>query len=284
VRVVSPGITESTRITPHFDDGCALALRASLSNETSFALECNRSIAGLTVRIDGLGAVVSDVAVVVSLVDGTSFSRLVSSDHPSWTIPPATSPLATARTYVKLGIEHIFTGVDHLLFLLALVLALRRARAVILAESAFTVSHTLTFSASALGWIVVSPLAAEACIALSLVLVAVECARMPHRTMTARHGAALALAFGLVHGLGFAGGLAEIGVPARGIASALAGFAVGVEAGQVAFLAFVLGLVALVTLLHAQRGFRWLGSYAVGTVGSFLLISRLVDIVDQRFP
>jgi hydrogenase/urease accessory protein HupE len=284
VRVASPASMAAPSVTPAFEAGCTLERQASLGSDRSFALGCDRPIAGLTMRIEGLGPVVSDAVVWISLEDGASFSHLVSFDHPSWTIPSASAPLATIRRYVSLGVRHIFTGVDHLLFLLALGLALRRPRSVIVAETAFTLSHTLSFSASALGWIVVSPAAAEACIALSLVLVAVECARAPEPRMSPRRGAALALTFGLVHGLGFAGGLAEIGLPPRGIASALAGFALGVEAGQVAFLAVVLGLLAVLARLRAQRGFAWLGSYAVGAAGSFLLLCRLADILDQRFP
>src|SRR5205809_535397 len=119
---------------------------------------------------------------------------------------------AVAVDYVRLGIAHILHGADHLLFLLALVLYVRRPRAVLVTETAFTLSHSLSFSAVALGWVHVFAPTAEACIALSLVLVALDVGRAHAERDAARQGAAIALVFGLVHGLGFAGALSEVGL------------------------------------------------------------------------
>jgi HupE / UreJ protein len=146
-----------------------------------------------------------------------------------------------------------------------------------LAETAFTLSHTLSFSASALGWVHVSATAAEACIAVSLVLVALDVGR-PVRP---RHAApwktaGLAFAFGLVHGLGFAGGLAEIGLPQAQVPAALAGFASGVEIGQVVFLVIAVSAVSLLGRApRLARGAVTAGAYAVGGIGWFWLFERL---------
>ena len=237
-------------------------------------LVCPDGIGGATLSIEGLGPIISEAVVWTSLADGTTSSHLVTTDAPSCTLPSAhVSSWRVARDYVGLGVRHIATGADHLLFLLALVLALKRVRAVLLAETAFTLSHSLSFSASALGWVHVSSGAAEACIALSLVLVALDIGRTEEPS--ARRGAALAFVFGLVHGLGFAGGLAEIGMPASAIPAALVGFAGGVEIGQVAFLAIVLVLFALARRTRAGRLAPTLGAYAVGIVGCFWLFERL---------
>jgi hydrogenase/urease accessory protein HupE len=252
-------------------------LEGAGADENVRVLACPGSIGGARLHIDGLGPLVSEAVVYTSLAGGASTTTLVTPERPSFALPQAHAPwLSIARQYVTLGVEHILTGGDHLLFLLGLVVVLRRVRAVLLAETAFTLSHTITFSASALGWIHVSAPAVEACIALSLVLVALEARRSgSQRTL---QGAALAFVFGLVHGLGFAGGLAEIGLPDRAIPAALAGFAAGVEIGQVAFLAAVLALFALAARAHApkvERGLVVAATYAVGSIGCFWLFERL---------
>ena len=130
------------------------------------ALVCPGSVAGAALRIEGLGAILAEAVVFARLADGTSASTLATRDHPACSLPTAAASwLEVARRYVGLGVKHIATGFDHLLFLVGLVVALRRVRAVLLAETAFTLSHSISFSASALGWVRVSPPAVEACIA-----------------------------------------------------------------------------------------------------------------------
>jgi len=245
-------------------------------------LDCpNGTVGGATLVFEGLGPILSEAVVWTVLADGTSSSTLVTHDRAACVLPTAgASAFGVARQYVGLGVRHILTGFDHLLFLLGLVVVLRRVRAVLLAETAFTLSHTLSFTAAALGWVHVSTGAVEACIALSLVLVALDATRRRDARMppSALRGAGLAFAFGLVHGLGFAGGLAEIGLPTRAIPSALAGFAAGVELGQVAFLALVLAAFALarrVRAASAERVLATVATYAVGAVGCFWLFERL---------
>jgi hypothetical protein len=239
-------------------------------------VDCKGELVGKSVSIDGLGPLVTEAVVWVAFRDGTTASHLLTRDAPRWELPGTARPMEVARQYVRLGIHHILTGGDHLLFLLALVLCLRRPRAVLAAETAFTFSHSLSFSAATLGWVHVSPRAAEACIALSLVMMAADIRTRGEASSSSMHGALLALVFGLVHGLGFAGGLSEIGVPDRGIPVALASFAVGVEIGQVAFLALVLGVVLVVARTRALPRLSLAGAYVVGGVGAFWLIERLV--------
>src|SRR5207248_4485665 len=136
----------------------------------------------------------------VRLFDGRMASHLLRAAAPSWRIPAREDGAGIASQYIALGVEHIATGADHVLFLLLLVLVLKRPRAVLLAESAFTLSHSLSFTATALGWIRVSPAAAEACIALSLLLVALDVERRGAEPIGAIKGAGMALVVGLVHG------------------------------------------------------------------------------------
>ncbi len=242
-------------------------------------LRCPDTVAGARLRLDGLGALLSEAVVWTKLANGASGSLLLTGERPSFSVPGATvSWPAVAREYVGAGVKHILLGFDHLLFLLGLVVVLRRWRAVLLAETAFTLSHSLSFSASALGWVHVPVGPVEACIALSLVLVALEAAGRRDEPGLARRGAALAFVFGLVHGLGFAGGLAEVGLPAQAIPAALIGFAGGVELGQVAFLAGLLALfwaAGRAAWSLPSRLLATAGTYAVGSAGFFLFVERL---------
>ncbi len=244
-------------------DGCTL--------DAALATCADGSLAGHVVTVRGLGPVLSEAVVWTRAEDGATVSHLLTRADPSWTLPARASGFtrAIARQYVSLGVAHILTGWDHLLFLVLLVLTLRAPRKVLVAETAFTASHTISYTATSLGWIHVSPAAAETCIALSLVLVALDVGRAE-----AKSGAALAFAFGLVHGLGFAGGLAEIGLPDRDAGAALAGFAAGVELGQVAFLALVLLAVHFAARLRAWPRIAVAGAYASGAVSASWVIER----------
>lgn len=270
-RVAIRGKAPVTGVELSAEAPCAVAATA----DAGLQLTCPERLAGATLAVSGLGPIVSEAVIFVTLAGGATTSTCVTPGNPRWTIPGAEDgALDVARRYVALGIAHIATGADHLLFLLALVLCLRTLRAVMLAETAFTLSHTLSFSASALGWVRVSATAAEACIAVSLVLVALDVGR-PRRD-AAWKTAGLAFAFGLVHGLGFAGGLAEIGLPATAVPAALAGFASGVELGQVGFLVLAVATLRLLERVPAlSRATLHAGAYAVGGVGWFWLITRL---------
>jgi hypothetical protein len=272
-RVAITGKVPVTGVAITASAPCAIAATA----DTGTWLHCSARLAGAALTVTGMGPIASEAVIFVTFLDGTTTTACATPGNPSWTIPGAgagAGMLAVAGRYVALGVEHIAIGVDHLLFLLALVLCLRRFGAVMLAETAFTLSHTLSFSASALGWIRVSSTAAEACIAVSLVLIALDVARPTREAPWKTAG--LAFAFGLVHGLGFAGALAEVGLPSSAVPAALIGFASGVELGQIAFL--VIAVVALRALERAPRlvpAAVQAGAYAVGGVGCFWLFERI---------
>jgi hydrogenase/urease accessory protein HupE len=254
-----------------FDDDAAEA-PAAAADRVAAASCSDGALAGHAVSARGLGPVLSEAVVWIRQADGTTASHLLSRDEPSWTLPTRGGAVGVARQYVSLGVAHILTGWDHLLFLVLLVLTLRRPRAVLLAETAFTASHAISFTATALGWIHVSPPAAETCIALSLVLVALDVGSGERPRALA--GAGLAFVFGLVHGLGFAGGLSEVGLPDRDVGVALLGFASGVEIGQVAFLAVVLFVVHFAERLRAWPRVAIAGAYASGGLATSWLIER----------
>jgi hypothetical protein len=259
------------------EPGCALdgAGDAKSPFDRAWLLDCSGGVTGHAMSFHGLGVIVSEVVVWTTFADGTTSSHIVRASEPRFEMRSGASGTSVVREYIRLGVVHILTGYDHLLFLLLLVLLLRRVRSVLLAETAFTLSHSLSFSATALGWIHVSSLVAEACIALSLVLLAAD-VKVRGSPENAWKGARLAFVFGLVHGLGFAGGLREIGLPERAVAPALISFGAGVEIGQVAFLAVVLGVVHLVRHASALPRFKLAAVYAAGSLSAYWLIERTV--------
>ena len=183
------------------------------------------------------------------------------------------------RTYVGLGVEHILSGTDHLLFVLCLLLLVRDVRRLLATVTAFTLAHSVTLAAATLGFVRVPTAPVEATIALSIVFLAGELVRgeAGRSAVTSTYPWLVAFSFGLLHGLGFAGALAEVGLPQGEIPLALLAFNVGVELGQLAFIAAVLSLARLARLLPL----RWPGwapgavGYAIGSVAAFWVIDRL---------
>ena len=205
---------------------------------------CPDGLVAQTIAIDGLPATRTDVLVRVRHDDGSTQTVRLTPREPSFTVEGAPGAFAVARTYLVLGAEHILLGVDHLLFVLALLLLVGNARRLVGAVTAFTVAHSVTLAAAALGWLYVPPAPVEAAIALSIVFVAAE---ILHRRegLARRRPWTVAFAFGLLHGLGFAAALREIGLPANAIPVALACFNLGVEAGQLLFIAAVFAVLGL---------------------------------------
>ena len=264
-------------VAPRLGDGCTVAGAAEPAGGAphALAIRCPEGLGGRRVAVDGLGPVLTEAVVRVLRADGAVLTHVLTPDAPAWVVPAAASWARVGLDYVRLGVDHILTGADHLLFLLGLVLYVRRPRDVFVTESAFTLSHSASYSATALGWVHVFAPAAEACIALSLVLIALDVGDPEAERRAAWQGPLIALVFGLVHGLGFAGALSEVGLPDSAVASALVGFGLGVEVGQVAFLLAVMGGLALLSRVAPRPAVALAGSYLVGITGAFWLFQRL---------
>ena len=196
-----------------------------------------------TIHIDGLAGTKIDVLVRMENADGVTQTTRLLPASPSFTVEAAPSPWRVSATYLVLGIEHILLGIDHLLFVLALVLLVKGWKRLVGTITAFTVAHSITLAAATLGFVHVPGPPVEACIALSIVFVAAEIirGRQGQPGLTERAPWVVAFTFGLLHGLGFAGALNEVGLPAQAIPLALLFFNVGVEIGQLAFIALVVG-------------------------------------------
>jgi hydrogenase/urease accessory protein HupE len=229
----------------------------------------------------GLQLTITDVLVRLQMRDGTVSTTLVRPSRPWIEIAATPGLLAVTGAYVSHGIEHIFFGFDHLLFVLALILIVRDVRMLLLTVTAFTVAHSITLSLAVLGVVHIPGPPVEACIALSILLVASEIVRLQHGapTLTATRPWVVAFAFGLLHGLGFASALIDIGLPERDIPLALFSFNLGVELGQLAFIAVVLAVMRFSLLLPLPipdgPRLRTAASYAIGSVAAFWFIERL---------
>jgi hydrogenase/urease accessory protein HupE len=236
-------------------------------------------LAGQTLAVDGIAGGITDVIVRIERLDGSSQVEHLLPQKPQFVVQGTTATGEVAWTYLVLGIEHILGGIDHLLFVLALLLIVRGGRRILLTITAFTVAHSITLVAATLGWVQVPGPPVEAIIALSIVFVAAEALHglQGRPGLTARAPWVVAFSFGLLHGFGFAGALAEIGLPQKAIPVALLMFNVGVEIGQLVFVAFLLGLHALLVRMPDVLP-RWtytVPPYAIGTVAMFWVIERI---------
>jgi hydrogenase/urease accessory protein HupE len=233
---------------------------------------------GWEVTVHGLQATMTDVLVRIALSDGRVVSRLLRPDAPSFVFGNESAGPA-AGSYFVLGVEHILFGIDHLLFVLALVLIVRGVGSLVKTITAFTIAHSITLALATLGVVQVPSAPVEAVIALSIVFVAAEIvrSRRGQRGLTERAPWLVAGIFGLLHGFGFAGALAEVGLPPNDIPLALLFFNLGVEAGQLAFVGAVIVLGASVRRIRlpTPEWARLVPPYAIGGVAMFWVIQRL---------
>jgi len=241
------------------------------------------SFDGAVLRVAGLENTITDVLVCVTFANGQTIQTVLKPDNPSLTIRLQGAGKLAVPTYLVLGIEHILTGFDHLSFVLGLLLLVRGSRRLFKTITAFTVAHSITLAAAALGYVNVSAPVIESLVALSIVFVAVELVRSyrGRAGLTARHPWVIAFTFGLLHGFAFAGSLANIGLPAHNIPGALLLFNLGVEIGQLLFVTAVLAVVHAARRLHwpFATGSRWATAYAIGALASYWMIERVHVLV-----
>lgn len=187
--------------------------------------------------------------------DGAVTTAVIPPDEATWTVPTAPSWRTVARDYLVLGFGHIWEGPDHLMFVAGFMLLARRPRRILLAVTGFTAAHSITLSLAALGLVSVPVEPVEAMIALSILFLAGEIARGDTGSFSRRYPIALSFVFGLLHGFGFASALGAIGLPTNELATGLLFFNVGVELGQIAFIAAAaVALTAWRSVLRARAG------------------------------
>jgi hydrogenase/urease accessory protein HupE len=241
------------------------------------------SVEGSIVRFPGLENTITDVFVRMNRLDGTTMTAVARPSRPSAQLRGERTLLTTAGEYLGLGFHHILMGVDHLLFVLGLLLIVKDRWMLVKTISAFTVAHSITLAIATLGYASAPLPPLNAAIALSILFLGPEIVRSwrGETSFTIRHPWVVAFAFGLLHGFGFASGLTALGLPQAEIPLALLLFNVGVEIGQVAFVLLVVLLERAFRTLEV-RWPRWaqaLPGYTVGGLGAYWTIQRTVILL-----
>jgi hypothetical protein len=272
------------RIAPVFPPACRLLAeprtqRAGTAWVSTARIACEPGLEGATLVIEGLEAYSTDVLLRVEHAGGTVETHVVKPAQPSVTLRRDVAGPAGALAYLKLGVEHILLGVDHLLFVLGLLLIVGDRWSLLKTITAFTIAHSITLAAATLGVVRVPSGPLDVLIALSILFLAPEVVRVwrGQSSLTIRHPWLVAFGFGLLHGFGFASGLAALGLPRSEVPLALLLFNVGVEVGQLAFVAVVMLLLRAFRIL----GVAWpaavarLPGYVLGTLGAYWTWQRL---------
>jgi hydrogenase/urease accessory protein HupE len=240
-------------------------------------------LAGKRIEFMGLQGTITDVLVRVKTLDGQESTTLVHPSQPWFELARTPSKLHVAGAYLRLGVEHIWGGIDHLLFILALMILVKGTRRLIATVTAFTIAHSITLAGATLGFVHVPQQPVEAAIALSIVFVACEIVhtRQGRLGWTERWPWMIAFTFGLLHGFGFAGALNAVGLPQTAIPVALLFFNVGVEIGQLLFIAVILSIMAMARWLIRRASIpqpAWacrVAPYSIGSVAAFWMIQRI---------
>lgn len=275
-----PGNCRVTEPAARFADGAYLErLRAT----------CEGGLVGREILIDGLEGTRTDVLARVERLGGTTQTARLTPAAPGFKVLAAPGAREVAGTYFALGVEHILTGIDHLLFVLALLFVVGGWGRLVGTVSAFTVAHSITLAAATLGLVHVPQKPVEAAIALSIVFVAADILRPggARASLTRRAPWVVAFIFGLLHGLGFAGALSEVGLPEHAVPLALLFFNVGVEAGQLLFIAAVFALLWLAKewrtrvwaqadrhTWHVASAVSKPAAYGIGALAAFWVFER----------
>jgi len=245
-----------------------------------WAVKCPEGLLGKTISFNGLKRSSTDLLLCLEFLNGISHSSLLTPTHTSYIIPKEASSLQIVQTYTGLGITHILLGFDHLLFVFALLMIVKKVSRLLWTITAFTLAHSITMIMATLGMISLPQKPVEAIIALSIIFLAVEIMHEKQNKvgLSSRYPWLIAFIFGLLHGFGFAGALAEIGLPQHAITLALVFFNIGVEIGQ---LLFIFSVITGVWLLHKLQlssvleRLKGVMVYGIGTLASFWFIERV---------
>ena len=263
------------------DLGEKLAWQEGGTHIERWSVQCQGGLFGKEIEVLGLTSTVIDALARIERLDGTTQVERVTPANPSFVVRESESLSEVIATYTLLGFEHILLGIDHLLFVFALLLLVPGRRMLIWTITSFTLAHSLTLAAATMGWVHVPQSPVEAVIALSILFVAMEIVhwKQGRPGITRRWPWLVAFTFGLLHGFGFAGALSEIGLPEHAIPMALLFFNVGVELGQLAFIAGVLLAWAVLKRISWPQ-WAWRGPvYAIGSMAAFWTIERISGFV-----
>lgn len=278
-----------TRIAPRLPESCRSLnapeqrVEAGEAVVLRWVVQCGPGgLVGARVTVDGLAAAGINVIVAIVPRDGPARSALLGAGSSSYVVPAPQSDAPVFPRYLRLGIDHLLAGADHLLFLLGLFLLVRSPGVLVAAVTAFTLGHCVTLTLVTLGVLRIPQALAELAIAVTVLLVACALARPAERSLGSRAQAAagpvaIAASFGLIHGAGFAGALREIGLPAGEVPMALLAFNLGIEAGQLLVIAALLALATLWRRMSTSTrtpAARRVPAYVIGTCAVYWCFER----------
>ena len=281
----------AVHLEPHLSGGLIDRPPDSVDTQPGFRIKIWRLrhvvLDGRVITIEGLSQSVTDVLVRVAPIEGAGINGVIRPADPTLILSLAAPSGLAVPAYLRMGVEHILTGFDHLLFVFGLFLLVGPSWRLVKAITAFTAAHTLTLGLAALGYIRFPSAVIEALVALSIVFLACELATGDQRAtrLAYRRPWVIAFTFGLLHGLAFAGALAEVGLPRGQAPQALFMFNVGVEIGQLSFIGVIVGISALLGRTRMWRRAQTLPlaaqapAYAVGALSAYWLIERIVAAV-----
>lgn len=247
----------------------------------SWGISCEQGLRNQILQVEGLKATDTELLLRLELLS-SSHSMLLTPHSPSYSIPNEQSSWEILQTYTWLGVTHILIGFDHLLFVFALLLIVKNMRRLLWTITAFTLAHSLTMAVATLGFVSVPQAPIEAIIALSILFLAMEIVHEKQGKigLTSSYPWLIAFIFGLLHGFGFAGALSEIGIPQHAITLALLFFNIGVELGQLIFVATVILIILGLQRLNYPsliNRLQTLVVYIIGGVSAFWLIERTLS-------
>ena len=273
-------------LAPVFPDNCEGVGEANATAEgtgviSSFRIGCEGGLVGRELAVSGLGENSSSVLLSLETREGYYYQSLLSDAEPAFSVPAEPTAGEVMREYSWLGAEHIWGGIDHLLFVFGLLLLVGWGRRLVYTVTAFTVGHSITLSLVTLGFFEYPVALVEFLIALSIFLLAAELGRREGSGVFRRYPWWLAGGFGLLHGMGFAGALADVGLPQSELPLALLFFNIGIELGQLAFIAAVMALWALLRRLPRADFSRWhpVPVYGLGALSAMWCIERALEVV-----
>jgi len=253
---------------------------------SSWQIDCSalgvQGLVGSELGIEGLAANQASGMVMVSLLDGRQYQQVLNESQPAFVVPAESSAGEVAGDYSLLGMEHIWGGIDHLLFVFGLLLLVGGGGRLLWTITAFTLGHSITLSLVTLGYFDYPVALVEFLIALSIFVLAVELTRTSKHDVLWRNPWWLAGGFGLLHGMGFAGALAETGLPQGNVPLALLFFNVGIEIGQIAFILLVLAIWYLVRrpLASWQDRLMPVPVYILGALSAMWCIERGLEVLS----
>lgn len=289
-KVPARGADEKLSLNPRWPEGTVFAVPPSASIVNAAYVE--RSTLrradgwdGQEIYIEGLSRTLTDALFRFQRLSGATQTSRMSPDAPSVLIEAEPSRFQVSWTYTVLGVQHILEGIDHLLFVACLFIVAGMSRKLIITITGFTLAHSVTLAAATLDIVRLPVPPVEAVIALSIVFLAREIAGHREDSLTYRYPVAVSLSFGLLHGFGFAAVLNDVGLPAVDVPLALLFFNVGVEIGQLLFIAVLITIVVICKRLTASwqdhpvahRRTEQVAAYAIGTVASWWTIERVLS-------